>query len=356
MRNNLGFEHAIGARLEAHNTNTDVVNQVEQKITELLAQKKELEIEQGEGLKYRGTYVKEALGALPEEELAQVCADVINKIRQETQLFDEYEEADLTDYIFRQFDDEYKPQHIQSVLWGQELGTTVAGRFDNDKKEIRIAAPVPSRVDMLVSLATSGDFPVSVRTLNHETTHGYQFPDIIRKIALVINGERTILDLVRTVHQNSELAEAHARRFGDGSVHESREQSAHAIKEYPGYRARDRQLLYAIGTMEQLKALGVSSKDVGELVCMQGKWDEQKSEYPNLEAVVSKRAREYFQYANRPEYVAKDFDYVLDLELLIQKHHLEIAISHLKAQIIAQNAVQEFLPPELKQLIKSGAA
>ncbi len=105
---------------------------------------------------------------------------------------------------------------------------------------------------------------------------------------------------------------------------------------------------YAVGTVEQLKALGVGSQDVGELVRMHGKWDEQKHEYAKLEALVAQKAREYFRYADDPQYVPREYDYVADLENLIRVHHLEVKISHLEAQKIAQELLFEHVPENLR--------
>lgn len=324
-----------------------VAGGVEKKIEELLSRQRELKTKP-RFLQFRQPYMVEAIQALPSAELTALYKDTFLKIKRETDFFEEFEEAGVFDYILHDFDEGYKPFNVK-VSWNEGM-THASGEFNPLPffKEATMSAPVPSTAESLFHLAAYGDLPDSVRTLNHEATHGYQFPGVIRRIALLVDKKFSAMDIARSLHQSVELQEAHAYRYGDGSVLKSRQDVADTIEHSPLYKGKHYQTAYAVGTLEQLKALGLSSREVGELIRMHGKWDNTKQVYPNLEALVATKAREYFRYADNPQYQPKEYDYVADLENLIRVHHLEVNISHLEAQIIAQELMFEHMPANLR--------
>ncbi len=326
-----------------------VAESVELKLEDLLEQKRKLTVEQGQGLHQHELHIKSVLEHLSPEEIRSIYTEVLQEIGRTTKFFDEYKEADVLGYILNNFDEDHKPLHVKSIEWGAELKKGIAGVFDPSSRRIRMAAQAPpTGMEMLCSLVAEGSFSQHAQTLNHEATHGYQFPDLIRQIGMVFEGKCTVLELLQSYHASADLQEAHAQRFGAPVTH-SRDDANYTILFSGHYKVDWTKVPYAIATMEQLKALGLSSQEVGELVYMHGQWDESKREYPRLEALVAKRARKYFKYDEQMDYIPKPYDYVADLENLIQVHHLELSIAHLQAQKIAQDAVYDYLPEYLKK-------
>lgn len=305
-------------------------------------------MEQSQGLHRYELHIKGALEHLSPEEIRNIYKEVLQEIGRTTKFFDEYKEADVLGYILNNFDENNKPLHITSVEWGEKLAERIAGEFDPSSRRIRMAAQTPpTEMEMLCSLVAEGDFSQHAQVLNHEATHGYQFPDVIRQIGMVFEGKCTVLELLRSYHASVDLQEAHAQRFG-APITRSRDDANYTILFSGHYKVDWNKVPYAIATMEQLKVLGLRSQEVGELVYMHGHWDETKREYPRLEALVAKHARKYFKYDEQVDYTPKPYDYVADLENLIQVHHLELSIAHLQAQKIAQDAVYDYLPEYLR--------
>lgn len=266
---------------------------------------------------------------LDEGQLTASYSPILDRIYTETNLFQDYKDTGVLAYVIAGV----IPPLVKGKKITWETQTKGGGRGEIDKKNIRFTEKAPTKKDVLVALASSGQLPWGFEAFHHELVHSLQYPESATM--------SFVYDMYWGKNHSGELSEAHAYREAEKiSGRKTSEEVFDHIwggnsptgvtdvyqKVYPGFNAH--KLFYAIGAVDKLNALGLSPQEIGHLIMWRGKWDKKQHAYPKIEKLIA-RKRELLGLNEG------------DLDNLVLANKLEQQIDSLRAQVITQEELSK---------------
>lgn len=287
------------------------------------------------------------IGVLEERgELEDVYARVIDRIKEETGFFHEYEEIGLGRWIFSGFAEQEAPK-ARWAGWSDPISLR-GGYLDFVTGKPVIEREVPDKREFLHWLAERGNFPPGLEVLVHEMVHLLQVSKtqlfLTRSLIRIYDNWRFVplktLDVLKRRVMRSgyrELCEAQAyltdrtRGFSRTELIKFMQSVKTSLRKdsFRGYAYIEiDKLIYAVAAIEQLDALGLSVQEIARLVTRPGKWDRKRGVYSKVQKVIEAKAGELGLGEN-------------DLENLVFAHRIERNIDWLRAIHIVQEELRK---------------
>lgn len=220
------------------------------------------------------------------EQVYLVMKKILERGRKETHFFDGLIEMDVYQTII---DGDMESPKIdgKKVGWRKKI-KDFDGIYDVHKG-VEIVSGPPRWEDLVTTLAIVGELPQTIKILLHELIHSTQFSaaerwKTISKDAL-FNPKKNY-DSIPV-----ELREAQAYRTADFPSRSSNSQDIINTME-GSYTTDPEKLEYAIEAIDRLQAAGFTIAEIGKLIILPEKWDDQKKMYPEIEAALSKKLKE----------------------------------------------------------------
>lgn len=252
-----------------------------------------------------------------------VMKNILERGRKETHFFDGLIETDIYQALI---DGNLEAPKINGVkvAWQKKM-EKFAGSFKHHKG-VQIAEAPTSSLSIITALSISGDLPNGIKTLFHELIHATQFSySESFKTLMKDTKEKTAK---KYDHTPTELREAQAYRTADFPPRDSRHEDI--IENMHGsYDTDPQKLEYAIEAIDRLQALGFSINEIGKLIVLPEKWDEQKKIYPAIEAAISQKITEQRTTEK-------------DVPLLKQIYRLKQSIDSIKVALIAREELRKW--------------
>lgn len=258
------------------------------------------------------------------EQTHLLLKNILERGRKETNFFDGLIETDIYQALIEGDLEASKINGIR-IAWRKKMENKKFAASYEHLKGVKIGDGPSSLLSLVTTLSLSGELPDGIKTLYHELIHSRQFSYTESwKTVLRDAGQRG----KKYDHNPVELQEAQAYRTADFPARNSSHQDI-ITKMRGSYDTDPEKLEYALEAIDRLQAVGFTIDEIGKLIILPQKWDEQKHVYPEIEAAISAKLREQ-----------KRRD--IDIHPLKQIYRLKQSIDSTKIALIAREELRKW--------------